>query len=351
MARAIELGERGWGRTFPNPLVGAVIVRDGIEVGAGYHAEFGEAHAEPVALAAAGEHARGATMYVTLEPCTHHGKTAPCAVGIIGAGIARVVIACGDPNPVASGGIAQLRAAGVDVQVGVLARKAARSNFRFLRSFTSPVRPFVAVKLAVSMDGRIADADGNSRWVSGLSARAWVQWLRAGFGAVGIGAASAIRDGARLTVRGSLQPRQPVARVVFDRSARLDASAPVLAADTGAPIFVVANDSAPAEYRTRIATTGATLLLENTLPSSLAALQRAGIESLLVEGGGRLAGALMHGAMVDRVYQIQSPIWLGDGIDAWTHAASDRIESAARWTLVDAQPLGADGDTLIVLEP
>src|SRR2546428_14049448 len=184
MERALELARRGWGRVAPNPLVGAVVLRGGKVVGEGYHAEFGGPHAEVVALEAAGGGARGATLVVNLEPCAHHGKTPPCTEAIVAAGVARVVAAVSDPDPQARGGAGVLRAKGVIVSIGLLAEAAAALNAPFLFAREQEERPFVALKLATSIDGRIADAAGSSRWVSGEAAREYVHWPRARVGAI-----------------------------------------------------------------------------------------------------------------------------------------------------------------------
>jgi diaminohydroxyphosphoribosylaminopyrimidine deaminase/5-amino-6-(5-phosphoribosylamino)uracil reductase len=349
MAHANDLALGGWGRTYPNPLVGAVVVRNGIEVGVGFHADFGAAHAEGVALEAAGAGAHGATLYVTLEPCTHQGKQPPCVDAILAAGVSRVVVATLDPNPAAAGGVAFLRRRGVAVDVGTLAGPVARNNVRFLRRFTAPARPFVAVKLAVSMDGMIADAHGHSRWVSSEAARDWVQWLRAGFGAIAVGAASAIADDARLTVRGDVVPRTAPARVVFDRSGAMAATHPMFA-DAAPPVLVVVGTAAATASRDALRNTQAEIVVADDLPAALGSLGERGIDSMLVEGGGRLAGALLRAGLVDRIYQVQCPLWLGAGTSAWAGLGSPTIESAERWQVVDVATLGDAGDVMIELE-
>jgi diaminohydroxyphosphoribosylaminopyrimidine deaminase/5-amino-6-(5-phosphoribosylamino)uracil reductase len=352
MSRANHLAKRGWGRTYPNPLVGAVVARNGEIVGSGAHEEFGGRHAEAVALADAGESARGATLYVTLEPCTHTGKQPPCTNAIVAAGIARAVIAVRDPDPIAAGGVEQLRQAGVDVEIGLLGPAAARRNFRFLHRFQGHARPFVAIKLAVSMDGRIADAKGRSRWISNDASRDWVHWLRAGFGALAVGGDSALVDGARLTVRGAIQPRIAPLRVVFDRSGRVSPGHPLFA-DTGStPLTIVVGSAVPPVHRDAITAAGAQVLVADALPVALAALHER--DSVLVEGGGRLAGALLREGLVDRVYQIQSPLWLGDGAPAWQGLGAPDLESARRWRVVDVEPFRIrdhDIDVLTELEP
>ncbi|MGH7594470.1 MAG: bifunctional diaminohydroxyphosphoribosylaminopyrimidine deaminase/5-amino-6-(5-phosphoribosylamino)uracil reductase RibD [Gemmatimonadales bacterium] len=352
--RALGLADRGWGVTFPNPMVGAVVVRDGEIVGQGWHAGFGDAHAEVVALADAGDRARGTTLYVTLEPCRHFGKQPPCTSAIVAAGVARVVVASPDPDPIAGGGAAVLRAAGIVVEVGLQQARAAGRNFRFMHRFKSMDRPFVAIKLAVSMDGRIADAAGVSQWVSGDAARQWVQWLRAGFGAIGVGAATAIIDNARLTVRGALQPRLTPRRVIFDRRGTLPVDHVVFQEIGTAPVTVLIGNGVASERRRELAAAGADLVVADTLVEGLRALGEQGVDSVLVEGGGRLAGALLREKLVDRVYQIQSPLWLGDGKPAWGGLGSPAIDAVPRWRLNNVRILaepGESGDVLIELEP
>src|SRR5690348_12904467 len=215
MAHAIELAWRGWGRVQPNPLVGAVVLAAGENVGEGWHAEYGGPHAEAVALAAAGSRARAATLVCTLEPCAHQGKQPPCAGAVLAAGVRRLVAAVAEPNAIAAGGAERLRAAGVEVELGLLADRAAAQNASFLHQARDPSRPFVALKLATTIDGRIADANGHSRWLSREPAREFVQWLRAGFDGIAVGGVTARTDDPSLTVRGPLRPRVPPRRVVF----------------------------------------------------------------------------------------------------------------------------------------
>src|SRR5918999_1651742 len=250
MARALDLAWRGWGRVQPNPLVGAVILHDGELVGEGWHPEFGHRHAEAVALAGAGERARGATMVVTLEPCSHQGKQPPCTEAIIQSGIRRVVAALRDPNPIAAHGSERLREAGVEVELGPLGERAAAQNAIFLHSLAPAARPFVALKLATTLDGRIADGFGRSRWISGTEGREYVQWLRAGFDAIAIGGRTARLDDPSLTVRGTVKPRIPPRRVIFDRVADLGPQLTLVrtAADTPT-LAVVAPDADPGRVK------------------------------------------------------------------------------------------------------
>jgi diaminohydroxyphosphoribosylaminopyrimidine deaminase/5-amino-6-(5-phosphoribosylamino)uracil reductase len=351
MERALGLAWRGWGRVHPNPLVGAVLVRDARIVGEGFHAEFGALHAEAVALAAAGTAARGATMCVTLEPCAHVGKQPPCADALITAGVRRVAVAIPDPNPAAAGGGAHLSAAGIDVEFGLCAAQAAMQNAIFLHAFRSTGRPYVALKLATSMDAKIADPEGRSRWISGPEAREYVHWLRAGFDAIGAGGRTAAVDDASLTVRGAVEPRVPPVRVVFDRSLQLT-PASVLARTARDHRTIVLTAPARLPFAKGLAALGVELVPADDLASALETLHGLGIRSLLVEGGGRLASALIEADAVDRFHWIQSPLLLGDAaVSAFAGLAATPLASAERWTLVERRALGADSLLVLDREP
>src|SRR6185295_6674033 len=222
MRRALELAWRGWARVSPNPMVGAVVLRGDETVAEGWHAEFGGPHAELAALHAAGEQARGATLVVTLEPCAHHGKTPPCTDAIRAAGIRRVVAAVRDPDEEARGGVEILNRAGIETSVGLHAEESAAVNAAFLATRLQTEQPFVALKLATSIDARIADSRGQSHWISGTEARDYVHWLRAGFHAIGVGGTTALKDNPLLTARGAITPRQQPVRIIFDRRAMLN---------------------------------------------------------------------------------------------------------------------------------
>ena len=349
MRHALDLAWRGWGRVHPNPLVGAVVLDGGEVVGEGWHAEYGAQHAEPIALAAAGARARGATLVVTLEPCAHQGQQPPCVDAILRAGIRRVVAALPDPNPVAAGGAARLREAGIPVELGPERDAAEAQNAAFLHGLSNPERPFVALKLATSLDGRIADLEGRSRWISGSEARGYVHWLRAGFDAIGVGGRTARADDPSLTVRGAVTPRVPPGRVIFDAAADLPGSLGLVRSASELPTFVVASRQAPAARLTALERAGVRVVAAPSLSEGLAALRAAGIGSLLVEGGGRLAGALIGNGLCDRFYWIQSPVWLGDrGVPAVAGLPSEPIARAERWRTVERRVLGQD--TLLVLD-
>jgi len=348
MRRALLLARRGWGRTAPNPLVGAVVVRDRLVVGEGHHADFGGPHAEAVALAAAGERARGAELFVTLEPCAHHGKTPPCADAIIAAGVRRVVVAVRDPNRTAAGGIERLRAAGIAVTEGVEAAAAAELNAPFLFGQTSAERPFVTLKLAVSLDGALAPGDRTQRWLTGERARRQVHRLRAGADAVAVGIGTALADDPALTVRSGRRPRVPPVRVVFDQTARLPATSQLARSAGKVPTWVVAGAPSPAG-RAELEKAQVRLVVATGLPAQLAELRRGGIHHLLVEGGAGLAGSLLSGGFVDRLVIFQAPVLLGAGALPAFGAVSPGSGVAAQWRVVERRTF--DDDLMTVYAP
>ena len=311
MRRALSLARKGWGRTAPNPMVGAVVVRDGAVVGEGYHQEYGGPHAEVHALRTAGERARGATVYVTLEPCNHHGKTGPCTEALLAAGVARVVCATRDPDPRAGGGVERLRAAGVEVAVGVEEEPARELNARFLHAVASE-RPFVTLKLALSLDAALADATRAPAWLTNERSRREVHRLRAGHDAVAVGIGTALADDPRLTVRGVRAPRVAPRRVVFDRHARLPLHGALARSAREVPVTVVAERP----DRVRVALleeAGVEVIAGQPLGAALRTLRARGVTSMLVEGGATLAAALIAEGAVDRLVIFQAPVLLGAG--------------------------------------
>lgn len=347
LRRALELAWRGWGRAQPNPLVGAVVLRDGSVVGEGWHAEFGGPHAEREALDAAGGAVAGATVAVNLEPCTHQGRQPPCAPMLVAAGVRRVVYAMRDPNPVAAGGAELLARAGVSVErLPAFEAAATAQNAAFLHGLSHPERPWVALKLATSLDGRIADSAGRSRWISGPEAREWAHWLRAGFDCLAVGAETARRDDPALTVRGPVEPRREPTRVVFVRESSLPPGLKLFGAPAEAPTLVVRVGSGPSVRDPGIA---AGTLDAPDLSAALGALRERGLATVLVEGGGRLAGALLAAGLVDRLYWVQAPLWLGDaGVPAVRGLPAADLGSAAHWRVVERRALGQD--TLLVAD-
>jgi diaminohydroxyphosphoribosylaminopyrimidine deaminase / 5-amino-6-(5-phosphoribosylamino)uracil reductase len=328
MRRAVELASLGEGTTQPNPNVGAVVLdARGSVVGEGWHERPGRPHAEVVALAAAGPRARGGTVVVTLEPCNHVGRTGACAGALIMAGVARVVYAVADPWPPAAGGAVTLRAAGIDVEGGVLAAAAEPGNARWLTSMRWR-RPYVVWKYAATLDGRVAAADGTSRWITGEEARAAVHRLRATCDAVVVGSGTALTDDPQLTVRdadGHPAARQPL-RVVVDRRGRLPATARVL--DDAAPTHVSRADG-PAAL--------------------LAELFDRGVRRVLLEGGPTLAAAFLRDGLVDEAVVHLAPTLLGAGPSLVGDLGIPTIASALTFTIVDVTRLG--GDVEVRLRP
>ena len=348
MARALELAAQGWGQVSPNPLVGAVVVRDGVVVGEGAHRRYGGGHAETEALTAAGERARRSTMFVTLEPCTHHGKTPPCVDAVMGAGVERVVVAIRDPNPAAGGGVERLRAAGITVDVGLLSEEATEMNAAFLHSFGSD-RPWVTLKLAVSMDGAIADASRKPGWLTGPEARRRVHHMRAGADAVGVGMGTVLTDDPLLTVREVDQPRVAPVRVVFSRTGRLPLTAKLAQRADEAPVVVFATQPDPA-YEHELHALGVEVLAASSLAESLRVLRSRGVTSLLVEGGASLAAALLEADLVDRVVLFQAPVMLGEGaLPAFGGLARMTVTDARRWKPIRSEWIGEDH--MLVLAP
>lgn len=350
MTRALELASRGWGRVQPSPMVGAVLLSGADVVGEGFHAEFGAAHAEAMALAAAGTRAAGATAIVTLEPCAHTGRQPPCVEALTRAGVRRVVAAVRDPNPVAAGGADRLRAAGIEVELGLLADTACAQNAIFMHAFRGLGRPYVALKLATTLDGRIADSRGRSRWISGSEARDFVHWLRAGFDAIGAGGRTAAADDPALTVRGSVEPRTTPRRIVFDPGLRISPESNLArtAGEIGT-LVVTSEASAMSTRADDLRARGVQIYTADSLAAGLGLLHAAGITSVIIEGGGRLAGALVAEGLVDRFYWIQSPVFLGDAsVPAFSGLPDTSLAAAARWHVVERRALG--DDTLLVMD-
>ncbi|MDX1501677.1 MAG: bifunctional diaminohydroxyphosphoribosylaminopyrimidine deaminase/5-amino-6-(5-phosphoribosylamino)uracil reductase RibD [Thermoanaerobaculia bacterium] len=319
MRRALALARRAEGRTSPNPMVGAVVVRDGEIVGEGYHRRAGAPHAEVEALAAAGERARGARVYVTLEPCSHHGRTPPCADALLQAGVAEVVYAVGDPNELVSGrGHRRLEAAGVKVRAGLCADEARELNLPFFRHVTTG-RPFVTAKFAMSLDGKIATRAGDSQWISGPESLLRVHEMRDTSDAILVGARTALTDDPRLTTRreGARDVRHPL-RVVADSTGRVPATARLYAAEPPPGATLATTQAAPAVHREALSRQGVAVW---TLPAApdgrvslshlLDELGRHEVLTLMVEGGGELLAALLAEGLVDRLWAITAPLVIG----------------------------------------
>lgn len=335
LRRALRLAARGRYRTSPNPCVGAVLVRDGAVVGEGWHRRVGGPHAEGEALAAAGERARGTTLYSNLEPCCHHGRTPPCTDALLAAGVARVVASHSDPDPRVGGrGFARLREAGVEVEVGALAREAAALNLPFLTAKTLG-RPAVTLKWAMSLDGKIATAAGESRWISSEAGRKWALELREEHDAILVGSGTALADDPLLTRRLGLAAG-PILRVVLDRRLRLPAAAKMLGEEGEVLVFTESGDG---KRRAELEERGARVeRLESVEPAPvLAALHARGVQSVLVEGGAEAHAAFVASGLWDRAEVDCAPLLIGGreapgsiaGAGTGPLAAAPRLEDLA----------------------
>ena len=342
MGMALSLGRRGLGGVWPNPNVGCVIVRDGRVLGRGWTADGGRPHAETQALD--GINGAGATAYVTLEPCAHHGQTPPCVEALIGAKIARVVIAAGDPDTrVAGKGIAALQAAGIEVVVGIREAEARADMAGFLLRVTQE-RPFVTLKLATSFDGRIATATGESKWITGPAARRQVHAMRAQHDAVMVGAGTVRADDPTLTVRDMGALRQPV-RIVVSGHLDIEANA-LLATQDQAPLWLCHSEGANTDVW---AAKGANLIACGTHDrhvepvDMMRKLAQQGLTRVFCEGGGQLAASLLSAGLVDEVVGFSAGVMLGadatPSIGAMTHA---RLADAPRFELAEVRPVGGD---------
>ncbi len=335
MRRALELAGRARGRTSPNPMVGAVLIKDGQIVGEGFHAYAGSDHAEVVALREAGSAAAGATLYVSLEPCCHVGRTPPCVEQILQAGIRRVVAACEDPNPAVSGkGFAALLAAGLSAEVGILARAAEQLNEAFFTHVRTG-RPFVTLKVAASLDGKIATRTGESRWITGESARRRVHQLRNEVDAVLVGIGTVLRDDPLLTTRlGIAEQRDPI-RVIVDNLARLPLRAKVVNRASTAATLLAVSQMAPRTKLEALEREGIQVIVVESSPRRVSlerlmeALGKRGILSVMIEGGAEINASALREGIVDKVLVFLAPILIG-GKSTSTAVGGDGIESLSQ---------------------
>ncbi len=347
MRAALALARRGLGNTWPNPAVGCVLVRDGRVVGRGTTAPGGRPHAETVALAQAGDFARGAAAYVTLEPCSHHGRTPPCADALIAAGVARVVVACGDPDPRVDGrGVAMLRAAGIEVAVGLMAEEAEALQAGFLTRARLG-RPMVTLKLASTLDGRIATRTGESQWITGPEARRAAHALRGQHDAVLAGIGTVLADDPELTCRIPGYRKNPDLRIVVDSRLRIPPTARVVATAMAVPTWFLHHADAG---RARALQDAGARLIEVPgaeqgvdLAAGLQALGAAGLTRVLVEGGAQIAGGLLRAGLVDRIAWFHAPgVMGGDGWPAAQAFGTMALDGMPRFRRVDVRPVGDD---------
>lgn len=340
MRRAIELARQGQYSTKPNPNVGCIIVKDGVVVGEGFHPKAGQPHAEVFAMRQAGEQACGATAYATLEPCAHYGRTPPCAKGLVEAGVAKVIVACPDPNPLVAGkGVQILKDAGINVEVGICEDEAHLLNDGFLKAMATGM-PYVRLKIASSLDGRTAMASGESKWITGAEARQDVQHWRAISGAVITGIETVLADDCQLNVRSLkgvddinsiVQPK----RVILDRQGRLLLTAKIL--EQPETVMVMG------PYRPELADLGVTQLEIQSLQELLQQLvQQHQIYDVLVEAGATLSTAFLQAGLVDELISYVAPTLLGQTARSMFNAEFSRMAEQLRFKLQDVTRLGDD---------
>jgi diaminohydroxyphosphoribosylaminopyrimidine deaminase / 5-amino-6-(5-phosphoribosylamino)uracil reductase len=350
MRRALELAARGWGRVSPNPLVGCVLARDGRVVGEGWHEGPGTEHAEAMALRLAGDRAGGATAFVTLEPCDHHGRTPPCARALIDAGIEGVIAATGDPNPVVDGsGFRALRDAGLTVDVGMFGEEASRQNVAF-RTHVRTGRPHVVLKMASSLDGKAAARDGSSKWITGEEARADVQRSRAWCDAVVVGSGTVLADDPRLTVRDpAFVSARPPIRVVVDPSGRVPGDR--RAFDAAAPTLVATTELTPSSRRQEWVDAGADVAVLDrdatggvSLPALVEMLGKRDVQGVLIEGGPTLVWSAVRDGVVDQIVLYLAPMLVGGHAAAGWLGGSGfvPIGRAAPVDIVSIEHVGSD---------
>jgi len=315
MKQALSIAQYGMGRTSPNPMVGAVIVLDGRVVGQGWHRQAGTPHAEINALQQAGDLAKGATMYVTLEPCSHYGRTPPCADAVIAAGVKKVVVAMNDPNPLVAGqGIKKLRAANIQVVEGVLATDAATLNEIFIKHISTQM-PFVLLKSAMSLDGKIAAHTGHSQWITGPESRERVQKFRDCYDAILVGIGTVLADNPSLTTRLPYKGKNPI-RIIIDSQARTPLDAHVVT-DCLAPTIIVVTPSAPQDRIEALKTCGAEVLIAEVKDGGVdlrllfKVLTGQGITSILIEGGGSINASVLKENLVDKIHWFVAPKIIG----------------------------------------
>ncbi len=344
MHRALALAAAQLGQVWPNPAVGAVIVQNGAIVGEGATAKGGRPHAETIALEAAGSNAKGATIYVSLEPCAHQGQTPPCVEAIIAAGIKKVVVACIDPDPRTAGqGIATLRSAGIDVEQGVCEAEATALNCGFFSRILAG-RPHVMLKLATSLDGKIALSGGLSRWITGEGSRQRVHELRSQFDAVITSINTVTADDPLLTCRlKDMEQRSPL-RIVLDRRLEMSANTKLVQSAREHPVWVIAGIGADKSRKSALESLGVRVLESDThLTDIMQLLGKEGLTRVMVEAGGTLAASLIMAKVVDEIYWFRAPKLIGgDGIDVIAGLGNATLEGIPHWKRVSSENIGED---------
>jgi diaminohydroxyphosphoribosylaminopyrimidine deaminase / 5-amino-6-(5-phosphoribosylamino)uracil reductase len=330
-------------------MVGAVVVRDGVVVGEGYHARYGDVHAEVVALKAAGDKAKGATMYVTLEPCNHFGKQPPCTEAILAARVKRVVIAAADPTALAGGGARHLADYGVQVDFSVEEAAALELNAPFFFAATNPRRPWVTLKLALSSDDKMSDPSGERRWITNEQSRKEVHRLRANVDAIAVGIGTVKADNPQLTARGLIRPRIAPMRVVFDRQAETPLESTLVRTAKETPTMIFAHHP-PVARLAALHNAGVDVFEAEDLPAALEALHGFEVQHLFVEGGARIAQEFLRQNLVDRLIIFQSPITLGSSaLSPFDGLPGDFRETLSRLRIVRRAEFGEDVESVYAL--
>jgi len=357
MWMALDLARQGRGRTSPNPMVGAVVVQDSEVVGTGYHQAAGTPHAEIIALEKAGEKAHNATLYLNLEPCAHHGRTGPCTEAIIKSGISRVVAAMEDPNPLVSGrGFARLAEAGIKVKAGVLEQKARHLNEVFIKYITTGL-PFISVKVAMSLDGKIATSAGESHWITGEKARQFVHRLRDHSDVIMVGIETVLNDDPRLTARVEGGGGKDPVRVVVDSTARLPLDARVIESGSAARTILAVTEQASAEKCRALKKKGVEVLVLpsaggrvdlNTLMKKLGELE---LSSVLVEGGGTLNYSLLEQSLIDKLFIFVAPLIIGGKESPTAFGGSGIVSLNRAWSVEEVEMKQFDRDLLLIGYP
>ncbi len=346
MRKVIRLAEKGRGRTSPNPMVGAILVKDGIPVGEGYHAKAGEPHAEIIALQKAGDKARGATLYINLEPCSHYGKTPPCAPALIEAGVKKVVVGMEDPNPLVKGrGLEMLRNNGIHVEVGVFKQACLELNEAFSKYIQSG-KPFVTLKIAATLDGKIATKQGESKWITGESSRRFVHRLRNSADAIIIGIGTILRDDPLLTAR--MKGGRDPYRIVLDSRLRILEGAKVIHQKPEKTI-IATTESAPKEKREALEKKGVQVMTLEAqqgrvnLRSLLSRLGEMEMTSLLVEGGSEINGSFLNEGLIDKLFLFLSPKVLGgQALEMFGGKGVETLEKALLLNRLKMRRVGED---------
>ena len=347
MRRALRLAQKGRGRTSPNPMVGAVLVKEGRVVGEGYHSKAGEAHAEIVALQEAGDRARGATLYLNLEPCAHFGKTPPCAPQVIEAGVKRVVLGMEDPNPLVKGkGIERMRGAGLEIEIGILEEECRRLNEAFCKYIVRK-EPFVMLKVAATLDGKIATRHGDSKWISGEASRRFVHRLRDQVDGVLVGIGTVLKDDPQLTVR--IKGGRDPYRIVLDSQLRIPEEAKVIGVSPSKAI-IATSALAPKDKMEKLEKRGVRILILDShegkinLKSCLSKLGEIEMTSLLVEGGSQVNGSFLDEGLIDKLLFFLSPKLLGDhqALEIFAGRGVTRLEEAVAIRKIKTRRIGED---------